>query len=237
MNLTNKTALITGASQGIGKTIAINFAKEKINLALVGRNELKLSEVAKECEKFNVKVKVYAIDLAEVEKIGELVEKVKTEFSKLDILVNNAGTYADGNPFDSDLKKWDYALNVNFRSVYYLTNQLLPLIAAQDGGAIINIASVAGQMSYKGGEIYCATNHALRSYSNCLFESVREKNIKVTCLCPGYVNTNMGRGEKLDENKMIQPEDIASTVNWFLKLPATACPTEITIRPQKTPNL
>ncbi len=237
MNLTNKTALITGASQGIGKTIAINFAKEKINLALVGRNELKLSEVAKECEKFNVKVKVYAIDLVEVEKIRELVEKVKTEFSKLDILVNNAGTYADGNPFDSDLKKWDYALNVNFRSVYYLTNQLLPLIAAQDGGAIINIASVAGQMSYKGGEIYCATKHALRSYSNCLFESVREKNIKVTCLCPGYVNTNMGRGEKLDENKMIQPEDIASTVNWFLKLPATACPTEITIRPQKTPNL
>ncbi len=235
MKLDNKTALITGASQGIGRAIALNLASEKINLALVGRNEARLKEVAHECEKFGVKVKTYAFDLAEVDKIPSLVEKVKADFNELSILVNNAGTYASGNPFESDLKKWDYALDLNFRAVYHLTNQALALISEQDCGAIIHISSIAGQMTYKGGEIYCATKHAVRAYSNCLFESVREKNIKVTSISPGYVNTEMGRGENLDESKMIQPEDIANTVNWFLKMPATACPSEITLRPQRTP--
>lgn len=235
MKLDNKTALITGASQGIGRAIALNLASEKISLALVGRNESKLKEVAKECENFGVKVRIYPFDLAEINKIPALVEKVRTDFKALHILVNNAGTYAKGNPFESDLKEWDYALDLNFRAVYHLTNQALALIPEQDSGAIINISSIAGQMTYKGGEIYCATKFALRAYSNCLFESVREKNIKVTCIYPGYVNTELGRGENLDESKMIQPEDIAITVNSFLKTPLTACQTEIIIRPQRTP--
>lgn len=235
MKLNKKTALITGASQGIGRAIALNLASEKIDLALVGRNEAKLKEVAYECEKLGAKVKTYAFDLTEIEKIPSLLEKIKMDFKALNILVNNAGTYAKGNPFESDLKKWDYALDLNFRAVYHLTNQALALIPEQDGGAIINISSIAGQTTYKGGEIYCATKFALRAYSNCLFESVREKNIKVTCIYPGYVNTELGRGENLDESKMIQPEDIASTVNSFLKTPLTACQTEIIIRPQRTP--
>lgn len=235
MKLDKKTALITGASQGIGRAIALNLASEKIDLALVGRNESKLKEVAYECEKLGARVKVYPFDLAEVKKIPLLIEKVKVDFKALHILVNNAGTYTKGNPFESDLKEWDYALDLNFRAVYHLTNQFLSLIPEQDSGAIINISSIAGQMTYKGGEIYCATKFALRAYSNCLFESVREKNIKVTCIYPGFVNTELGRGENLEESKMIQPEDIAITVNSFLKTPLTACQTEIVIRPQRTP--
>lgn len=235
MKLDKKTALITGASQGIGRAIALDLANEKINLALVGRNEEKLKEVAHECEKLGSKVKIYPFDLTDIEKIPSLIEKVKVDFQVLHILVNNAGTYVDGNPFESDLKEWDYALDLNFRAVYHLTNQALALIPDQDSGAIINVSSIAGQMTYKGGEIYCATKFALRAYSNCLFESLREKNIKVTCIYPGFVNTELGRGENLDESKMIQPEDIASTVNFFLKTPITACQTEIIIRPQRTP--
>lgn len=236
MKWEGKTALITGASQGIGRAIALNLAAEGIKLALVGRNETRLQSVAAECEKLGVKVKTYIFDLADVTKIPALIQNVKDDFSSLGILVNNAGTYAAGNPFESDLKAWDYALDLNFKAVYHLTNQALSLIVGQEYGAIINISSIAGQMTYKGGEIYCATKHAVKAYSNCLFESVREKNIKVTTIYPGYVNTNMGRGENLDESKMIQPEDIALAVNNFLKMPITACSTEITIRPQRTPH-
>ncbi|NOT78441.1 MAG: SDR family oxidoreductase [Bacteriovoracaceae bacterium] len=235
MKLNNKVALITGASQGIGRAIALNLASEKINLALVGRNESKLKAVADECIKFGVKVKIYPLDLADTSKIPSLIESVKADFNSLSVLVNNAGTYANGNPFESNLKDWDYALDLNFKAVYHLTNQALKLISENDDGAIINISSIAGQMTYKGGEIYCATKYAVRAYSNCLFESVREKNIKVTCIFAGYVNTEMGRGENLDESKMIQPDDIALTVNSFLKTPLTACQTEIVIRPQRTP--
>jgi len=235
MKLNNKVALITGASQGIGRAIALNLASEKIDLALVGRNESKLKAVADECLKFGVKVKVYSFDLAQIDKIPFLIENVKNDFNSLNILVNNAGTYTKGNPFESDLKDWDYALDLNFKAVYHLTNQALKLISQDDSGAVINISSISGQITYKGGEIYCATKFALRAYSNCLFESVREKNIKVTCIFPGYVNTEMGRGENLDESKMIQPDDIATTINCFLKTPLTACQTEIVIRPQLTP--
>lgn len=237
MKLINKTALITGASKGIGRAIALNFASEKINVALVGRNSDRLKEVALECESHGVKAMIYPFDLTEVEKIPALIEKVKADFSSLDILVNNAGTYADGEPSKSNLAGWDYVLELNFKAVYHLTTHALELISEGEAGAIINISSISGQTSYKGGEIYCATKHALRAYSNCLFESVREKNIKVTCICPGYVNTEMGRGTNRDENKMIQPDDIASAVNWFIKMPLTACPSEITIRPQRSPYI
>ena len=235
MKLDKKIALITGATQGIGRAIALNLATEKVDLALVARSEDKLKSVAKECEKLGVVVKTYPVDLSQVEKIPSLLENAKKDFGLVNVLVNNAGTYEKGNPFEADLKKWDYALNLNFRSVYHLTNQALSLIPQNDSGAIVNISSIAGQMTYKGGEIYCATKFALRAYSNCLFESVREKNIKVTCIYPGYVNTDLGRAENLDESKMIQPEDIASTINHFLKTPITACQTEIIIRPQMSP--
>lgn len=235
MKLENKVALITGASQGIGRAIALNLASEKINLALVGRNQDLLNEVASDCKKFGVKVHTYAFDLSKMDLIPSLIQKVKKDFQGIDILVNNAGTHVNGNPFTSDLQQWDYALDLNFRAVYHLTNQALSLISEKDSGAIINISSIAGLMTYKGGEIYSATKHAVRAYSNCLFESVREKNIKVTVICPGFVNTDLGREDNLEEAKMIQPEDVANTVNWFLKMPITACPTEITLRPQVSP--
>lgn len=234
MNLQNKIAVITGASQGIGESIALSLAKEGVHLALIGRNKAKLQKVASVCEELGGKVSVFAFDLTEIEKIPELVGTILATFPRLDILVNNAGTYVKGDPYDSDIKMWDYALDLNFRSVYHLTNRLLPSISS-DGGAIINISSIAGLMTYKGGEIYTATKYALRAYSNCLFDSVREKGIKVTCLFPGLVNTELGREENIIPEKMIQPEDIAISVLMALKIPATACPTEITVRPQFSP--
>lgn len=234
MNLRNKVAVITGASQGIGESIALSLAKEGASLVLIGRSNDKLQKVASDCVKVGGTAKTIAFDLSEVEKIPALVNEILSSFPKVDILVNNAGTYAKGNPYESDTKDWDYALDLNFRSVYHLTNRLLPSVPSE-GGAIINISSIAGLTTYKGGEIYTATKYALRAYSNCLFDSVREKGIKVTCLFPGFVNTELGREDNIVPEKMIQPDDIASAVLWAIKLPATACPTEITVRPQFSP--
>lgn len=234
MTLNKNIAVITGAGQGIGKSIALALAKEGATLVLIGRNREKLASVASECEKLGGKAKIFPFDLTEIEKIPSLVAAILATYPKVNILVNNAGTYVKGNPYESDTKDWDYALDLNFRSVYHLTNKLLPSIPSHEG-AIINISSIAGQITYKGGEIYTATKHALRAYSNCLFDSVREKGIKVTCLFPGLVNTELGREENIIPEKMIQSEDIASAVLWALKVPSTACPTEITVRPQVSP--
>jgi 3-oxoacyl-[acyl-carrier protein] reductase len=234
MNLKGKVAIITGGSKGIGEKIAISLASEGIHLALVGRNQENLSRVAENCKKLGVNVSTFPFDLNEIQSIPNLVTAILKAYPQIDILINNAGIYSDGNPFTSSLSDWDYALNVNFRSAYHLTNSVLTSIN-KEGGSIINVSSIAGLMTYKGGEIYTATKHALKAYSGCLFESVREKNIKVTCIFPGYVNTEMGQGDNLQPEKMIQPEDIAEAVMWVIKAPLTACPTEITIRPQLSP--
>jgi NADP-dependent 3-hydroxy acid dehydrogenase YdfG len=190
--------------------------------------------VAEKCKKFGVDASIFPFDLTKVSSISDLVKDITKKYPRINYLINNAGTYVKGDPYNSSLTDWDYALDLNFRSVYYLTNQVLPSMVAHES-AVINISSIAGLITYKGGEIYTATKHALKAYSNCLFESVREKGIKVSCIFPGYVNTDLGRGENLDETKMIQPEDIAKTVEWILDIPITSCPTEVTIRPQFSP--
>ena len=232
-NLKNKVAVITGASQGIGRATALTLAKEGINLVLIGRNLEKLSSLEKECTNLGSNVKTIAFDLSQIGKIQELTRDILGAFPQVDILVNNAGTFVKGNPYESKLEDWDYLLDLNFRSVYHLTNRLLP--SMKEGGAIINISSISAHNFNKGGEIYSATKAALKAYSNSLFESVRENGIKVTCFYPGFVNTELGREAHLDSEKMIQPEDISQSVLWVLNLPLTACPTEMTIRPQRTP--
>jgi len=232
-NLKNKVAVITGASQGIGRATALTLAKEGVNLVLIGRNLEKLSSLEKECSNLGSNVKTITFDLSQIGKIQELTKDILGTFPQVDILVNNAGTFVKGNPYESKLEDWDYLLDLNFRSVYHLTNRLLP--SMKEGGAIINISSISAHNFNKGGEIYSATKAALKAYSNSLFESVRENGIKVTCFYPGFVNTELGREAHLDSDKMIQPEDISQSVLWVLNLPLTACPTEMTIRPQRTP--
>ncbi len=232
-NLKNKVAVITGASQGIGRATALTLAKEGVNLVLIGRNLEKLSSLEKECSNLGSNVKTITFDLSQIGKIQELTKDILGTFPQVDILVNNAGTFVKGNPYESKLEDWDYLLDINFRSVYHLTNRLLP--SMKEGGAIINISSISAHNFNKGGEIYSATKAALKAYSNSLFESVRENGIKVTCFYPGFVNTELGREAHLDSDKMIQPEDISQSVLWVLNLPLTACPTEMTIRPQRTP--
>ena len=233
MNLKNKVAVITGAGRGIGRASALTLAQEGVSLVLIGRNEENLRSLESECKKHSVTVKVIPFDLSKVEEIESLVRNILSSFPKIDFLVNNAGTYSKGNPYESKLEDWDYLVNLNFRSIYHLTNKLLPSI--QNGGAILNISSIAANHYYKGGEIYTATKAALKAYSSCLFESVRENGIKVTCFYPGFVNTDLGREDHLVAEKMIQPEDIANSIVWVLNLPLTTCPTEVTIRPQHSP--
>lgn len=235
MNLTNKVAIVTGASRGIGKAIALSLAEEGTNLALIARTQKDLEVTAFACEQFGVTAKIYPFDLSQIDKIPDLVNTIKKDFRHIDMLVNDAGRYEEGDPFESDVKSWDYTLDINFKSVYHLTNEVIKLFP-KDEGAVVNISSISGLTITGGGEIYNASKAALKSYGGCLFEDVREKGIKVTNIYPGYVNTSMTAGDDLDHGKMIQPKDIASAVLWAIRTPKTACPTDITIRPQFSPS-
>jgi len=160
------------------------------------------------------------------------------KLNHLSVLINNAGIFAKGTIEKCDLAMWDQALNVNLRAVMTLCKCALPYIEKNEAGAIINIASIASKVFFAGGANYCATKSGVLGFSGALFEEIREKNIKVCAICPGYVNTAIiSEQAPLDREKMIQPQDIAATVKFVLHLPDTICPTEITVRPQKSPYL
>jgi 3-oxoacyl-[acyl-carrier protein] reductase len=235
MKLENRVAVITGASRGIGKCIATCLAQEGVNLALIARNEKDLKATAFICEQYGVTAKIYPFDLTDIEGISHLVNNIKRDFRHIDVLVNDAGKYEEADPFTTDLSGWDDTLDLNFKSVYHLTNEIIRTFSNSET-AVINISSISGLTIVEGGEIYNASKAAMKSYGGCLFESIRERGTKVVNIYPGYVNTSMSEGEPLDHRKMIQPVDVASAVIWALKTHSNICPTDITLRPQFSPS-
>ena len=124
-------------------------------------------------------------------------------------------------------------LDTNFRATYHLARHALPEINKFPGGAVIKIGSIAG--AYSGGGMHLAATHGLEGYGKAMFEDVREFGTKVCTIRPGFVKTSMSQSERLNSELMIQPEDIARTVLFVLTMPGTACPTDIEIRPQRSP--
>jgi NADP-dependent 3-hydroxy acid dehydrogenase YdfG len=236
MTLHNKVALITGATGGIGKAIAFELLNNNTKVAIVGRNITKVNKVKEDIGGSDSSVLSIEYNLSELENLKSLVNKVVSKFGKLDFLINSAGTYSKTKePSSCDLKEWDNTLDINFRSVYHLCRYSIGYIKKQKEGAIINIGSLAATFTYKNGEMYCPSKHALLAYSKCLFENLREDNIKVCCINPGFVNTKMGREDNLISEKMIQPEDVAIMVRDILASANTLNPIEINLKPQVSP--
>lgn len=233
-----KIIVITGASRGIGKECALNLANENTVLILIARKEQELEIVAKVCVGLGAIVETLKIDLSDLVNLKVQVANIIKKYNKIDVLINNAGIW-DEQPFESgDMDKWDIALDVNLKSAIHLTRYCLEgMQNTSDNKAIIFIASTASKRSYAGGTNYCAAKFGLLGFANSLFEDIREKNIKVSSILPGVVNTDMHKDDiKLAPEKMIQPQDVAKTVEFILSMPSNVCPLEITLLPQKNPK-
>jgi 3-oxoacyl-[acyl-carrier protein] reductase len=233
--LKDKVALISGASRGIGRAIAVSLAREGVHLALVSRTATALEETAQACREFGNRVVTLPCDLAKTESIEQLVSRTTSELGGLNILVNNAGVIGRGAADSGDLKAWDQAIDINLRSLMHMTRLSLPEIEKGQWGAVINIASMAGRRPLGGFSAYTASKHGVVGFSHALFEDVREHNIKVSAICPGFVATDLVSGLGMAEQRMIQPDDVAKAVLFVLTYPDSGCPIEIQIMPQKTP--
>ncbi|MBI2335625.1 MAG: SDR family NAD(P)-dependent oxidoreductase [Deltaproteobacteria bacterium] len=235
MFLAGKKALITGGGRGIGRAIACALANEGVEIALLARTEKQLESVA---ELIGQKTKVVCItaDLNELAKLPKVFEEIQQSLGPIDLLINNAGTGAHRPFLKGELADWVWTLNVNLIAGMYLAQLALPHMMAKQEGAIINIASMAGKMGLKDSAAYCASKFGVVGFSQALFEEVREHNIKVCAICPGYVDTPLiPKTPSLDRQKMIAPEDVAQTVLQVLQMNARVCPTEIILRPQRSP--
>jgi 3-oxoacyl-[acyl-carrier protein] reductase len=235
-SLDGKVALVTGAGRGIGKAVALSLAKLGCRVVLAARTSGELENVKLAIQKNRGIAIAVPVDLARDEHIDTLVRESEREFGCVDILINNAGWGTRASVVRAKIEDWDQTFRVNLRAPMLLAQRLLPAMIEKGEGAVINIGSVSGKSGEANGAAYSASKFGVIGFTQSLFEEVREHNIKVAVILPGFVDTPMIPPVKhLDRSKMIQAEDVAQAVLYVLSAPATACPVEITIRPQRTP--
>jgi NADP-dependent 3-hydroxy acid dehydrogenase YdfG len=231
----SKTAFVTGANRGIGRAIALKLADMGYNLFLLARNQEMLNVVVQECRAKAVTVGCLAGELASEVFMDEAIATALTSFGAIDVLVNNAGSASQQAVQDADLSVWRDIMDVNFNAVMHLSRHILPGMVSRKSGTIINISSLSGRNTNAGGAIYSATKHALNGFSGCMYEDVREFGVKVSTIMPGFVETDLTENLGMQTNKMIQPEDVAASVEYVLSASVYCCPTEIVLRPQMRP--
>ena len=234
-SLNNKTAIVTGASRGIGRAIALSLAKAGVKVALAARQQTDLESAKTEILENGGQCIAVQADVAKEADIDHLIEKTTDAFGTVDILVNNAGFGIFSKVADTSVKDFDGMMNVNLRGVFLCCRGVLPTMIRQKSGAIINIVSLAGKNSFVGGATYSATKWGLLGFSRSLMLEVRDYNIRVVAICPGSVNTSFSDHSK-DSEKIIQPQDVADTVLFALTMPARSNVSEIDIRPTINPK-
>ena len=231
-NLSKPKALITGASSGIGKAIALEFAKAGIDVALVSRSVDKLTAVASAAEATGVKAKAYELDLAKVEQVSEQIQLIASDFGGIDILVNNAGIGYIGTLSETPLADWLMVINLNLTSVFQCIVGILPTMRSR-GGTIINIASIAGKQPFPGWGAYSVSKAGLIALSKTVAAEERDRGIRVTAICPGAVDTELWDTleSNFDRKAMLTPQIVAQSVLHTALLPKSAVIDELTLMP------
>jgi len=226
-------AIVTGASKGIGRSIAAAFAGRDHRVLICSRKETHLREAAAFIKKEHpgADIKTMEADfsyMASVRSFGEwcLREGIP------DVLVNNAGIYLPGNLGDEAEGNMENTMNINFFSAYHLTRQLLPAMKAAGRGHIFNISSIAGLSAYEGGGSYSVSKFALTGFSKNLRHELKQSGIKVTTVFPGAVMTDSWKGFDNSQQRIMEAGDIAAMVLAAASLSPQATVEEIIIRPQ-----
>jgi len=233
-------ALITGASRGIGRAVAVGLAEAGYQTILVGRSRQTLDQVAKDIyeivdRKDDLAPLVVPLDLSDVDQIDRILGSVIFKLGRVDVLVNNAGQYISGS-LDVSCKDLEHLLRINVTAQVAVLQTVVPVMTQQGKGHIFNVASRAGKVGFEGVGGYCASKFALAGFSESLYRELVPQGIKVTTLCPGWVNTDMGleAGCTLEPEDIIQPDDVLKTIQWLLSLSPGTCIKEVVLESPKS---
>ncbi|MFN6946076.1 MAG: 3-oxoacyl-[acyl-carrier-protein] reductase [Cytophagaceae bacterium] len=197
--LKGKNVLVTGASKGIGRAIAIKYAQEGANVAFTYLSSVEKGQaLEKELQAFGVKVKGYRSDAADFTAAEELVNNVVADFGTLDVLVNNAGVTRDGLLMRMSEEQWDTVININLKSVFNLTKSAIRQLMKQKYGSIINITSVVGLRGNAGQANYAASKSGIIGFTKSVALELGSRNIRCNAIAPGFIETEMTG--QLDQN-------------------------------------
>ena len=217
VKLSGKTAVITGASAGIGWASALALAEEGANLVLSARRQDRLAELEAAVEKAGGRAVTIAGDAKEEDTARQVVDLAVKTFGTLDILINNVGIGNYKNIIDTSAEEYDEMMDSNVRSTFLFTRYAVPVMIKQGSGTILMISSMAGVYGFGGEAVYCATKFAQVGFAQALDKELRPHGIKVGAICPGGVKTEFALGKGRTEasvaaSGMLDPEDVAGVV-------------------------
>ncbi len=209
-------AIITGASRGLGKNIALFLAEQKFNLFLVASNAEKLLDLQSEItKKHGVKVSVFPCDLNNTLQTQVLCEKLKKEVTSLNILVNNVGVFEMGTLEESPIEQLQKMLRINLEASYLISNTFVPLLKKQQKGHVFNIGSIVSKLPKTDAVAYSISKIALHGFTQLLREELKDSKVKVTEIIPGSINTSSWDGvEGVPKQDFIQASDIINAI-WM----------------------
>ncbi len=206
--LKNRVAIITGAARGIGKAIAKRYAMEGCNIAITDINEDNIKVAVDELGELGTKVKGYVSNAADFADVDKTVAQIAEDFGRIDILVNNAGITKDGLMLRMTEAQWDAVITVNLKSAFNYIKAVLPVMARERGGSIINMASVVGVSGNAGQANYSASKAGLIGLAKSIAKEMGSRGIRANCIAPGFIESDMTRA---------LPEDVRK--DWAAKIP------------------
>lgn len=230
-SLENKIVLITGASSGIGKSCAREFAKLKSKLILIARRKEKLDAFAEELKKeFQVEILTFKVDVRNFDEVKNFYENLPEEWKQIEILVNNAGLARGLEKFyEGNVDSWNEMIDTNIKGLIYVSRVVVPQMVERESGHIINIGSTAGHDTYPMGNVYAATKFAVKALSQSFRIDLLDKGIKVSSVDPGMVETEFSivrfSGDEERAKKVYQglvpltPDDVADAVVYCATRP------------------
>lgn len=229
----DKWALVTGASSGIGRAVAVRLARDGFGIRVHGRDPAKIEATCGMVRAAGAEAEGRAADFARLDEV-EALGRWASEKGDLSVVVNVAGGGASTPVSADSFGTWDEVLNLTLRGPMRLTALTLPCVA-EHAGIFVFVAGLYTRFAPAGKSGYVAGRRGIDGFAETLFEDVRDRGVRVTRIHPGFVNTPLIEGDRLDRSKLIQPEDLADLVAAVINLPATACVTEMVVRPQRSP--
>lgn len=237
MNLTGKSAIVTGGTKGIGRGIAEALVRAGVNVCISARHEEEIERAVSEMGDLSEASVVGAVcDVRVYEEVQALIAHAASEFGGVDILINNAGIGIFGKVEELTPEDFRAVLETNLCGVFYCCHEAIPLMKKRGGGYIINISSLAGVNAHPQMAAYNASKFGLNGFSEALMQEVRHDGIKVSYIMPGSVNTEFGGDEPSEEKAwQLQPEDIARVVLDLLQQEERTLLSRVEMRPSRPP--
>jgi 3-oxoacyl-[acyl-carrier protein] reductase len=232
--LSGKTAIVTGASRGIGKAIAMALGNEKMRLALLARSTDQLQEVVGHIRASGGEAIAVPCDLMNPDAVGASLNKVYRQFDSLDVLINNAGIFLEKPIAEIKLEEWDRVLRTNLTATFLICQSAFLKMKDRQNGRIIAIASSASTQGFIHQAGYCASKHGLLGFMRCLSIEAKPHNVHVHTICPGGVRTDLLKGtymgERVSQSAIIEPENIADLVLFLVRQPGNIDIPEINLK-------